>query len=117
MRRSLRLVALMAMLTVGCARTVSRQELHALEWQGNNEDLNAWWYMGSNADYHYLHNVRILTVRNVRIAEDQMPLKRTFPLTLNKKRWVRLPMGLCLPGCDVDPTFMLDRLPQTRASQ
>ena len=71
--------------------------------------------MGSDGGYHYLHNARILLVRNVRIREEQFPIKRTFSLTFNDARWVRLPMGLCLPNSSVDETFLLDRLPQTRA--
>jgi hypothetical protein len=83
-----------ALTTAGCARTVTYQELRRLEWEGAAETVNAWLYEGTSDGYHYLHNIRTLFTREVRIRQDQLQLKRVFPYTLDDRKWIRLPMGV-----------------------
>lgn len=91
MKRLVTLVMLLAM--TGCAQTVTHQELYRLEGDRWAENVNSWWYMGTQDGYHYLQNKRLLISRNVRIKEDRLDLKRIFPLTYNEQKWVKLPMG------------------------
>jgi hypothetical protein len=84
-------------MAVGCTRTVSLDEFSNLVREPTTGDIDSWWYDGSDAEYHYFTRVRPLSECTFRVCRGRLGLKREFPHTLNRERWIRLPFGLVLP--------------------
>jgi hypothetical protein len=75
---------------------------------------NVWYYMGSESNYHYLHNEYDWYTRNVRISDDDWPLKHTLPLSWDAKDWVPIPLGYRLPGDDADYRYVPEEFARAR---
>jgi hypothetical protein len=107
-----KILVLCGLLLGGCAETVSFDRLQRIQYEDWAESLNAFFYMGSNAKYHYFHNEREMFSRDFRVPRSDLRVKREFELTKDRKQWVRVPLGNFKEN---DPHIELDFFPDDPA--
>jgi len=108
LRYGVAILILLGGLVVGCAETVSFDQLMRVQSEDWAETINSWWYTGSDGQYHYFHNSREMFSRDLRVPSGDMLVKREFDRTRDRKQWVRVPLGNFKEN---DPRLELDFFP------